>query len=273
MPKPLRCLTITLNDIPEEYKIILGYLTYHSGKLYNQALYLLKNRLAKANMFDIYNKLNSSIHLKALQSRSAQIVLDEFVRKNNPHRTITYDKTGFKVIGTKIRLSLSKELRRWLREKHDIHVKHLWIETGLELREELIKNILRHGVKEIRIGDAVKNKNREIPHGKVKEYLEYKAEVHGIVVDYVDEKYTSGVDSSIYGTVSKETYTSEARVKRGLFKTSRGYLNADVSAVRNMLKRLGKLDPETGLEKPVRLRVFYRLSKSGPAYSGEALHL
>jgi len=45
------------------------------------------------------------------------------------------------VIGTKIRLSLSKELRRWLREKHNIHVKYLWIETGLELKEKLIRNI------------------------------------------------------------------------------------------------------------------------------------
>ncbi len=122
--KNLRCLTITLNDLPPEYKVVLGYLTYHSGKLYNQALYLLKNKLAKVNMFDLYNKLNSSVHLKSLQSRSAQIVLDELVRayrnwfdylkdpqkfkgqeikppkfrhKRKPHRTLTYDRTGFKV--------------------------------------------------------------------------------------------------------------------------------------------------------------------------------
>ena len=78
--KSLRCLTITLNDPPPEYKVVLGCLAYHSGKLYNQALYLLKNKLAKVNTFDLYNKLNSSVHLKALQSRSAQIVLEELVR-------------------------------------------------------------------------------------------------------------------------------------------------------------------------------------------------
>ena len=48
---------------------------------------------------------------------------------------------NLKVIGTKIRLSLSKELRRWLREKHDIHIKYLWIETVFELKGELIKNV------------------------------------------------------------------------------------------------------------------------------------
>jgi putative transposase len=60
MPKSLRCLIIALIDIPNECKIILGYLTYHSESLFNQALY--------------------SIKTKSFQSRSAQIVLDELVR-------------------------------------------------------------------------------------------------------------------------------------------------------------------------------------------------
>ncbi len=169
MPKSLRSLSISLTDIPEEYKIVLGYLTYHSGKLFNQALYLLKTNRAKVNTFDLYNKLKDDfLHLKSLQSRSAQIVLDELVRafknwfeflknpkkfkgqtikppkfrpKNKSHRTITYDKTGFKVIGTKIRLSLSKNLRKWLKEKHRIELKYFWVETGLELNERLIKNV------------------------------------------------------------------------------------------------------------------------------------
>ncbi|ADO46136.1 transposase, IS605 OrfB family [Hydrogenobacter thermophilus TK-6] len=421
MPKLLRCLTIALTDVPEEYKIALGYLTYHSGRLYNQALYLLKNKLARVNMFDLYNKLNSSIHLKALQSRSAQIVLDQLVRayrnwfeylknpqkfkgqeikppkfrkKTKPHRTLTYDRTGFKIVGTKIRLSLSKDLRKFLKEKHDIHIKYLWIETGLELREELIRNIqivpkgnefelhivysaeketkeqegnramvidpnsenfmvigidgvktpyivdgrglksllrkylkkiaklqslkdnlknkrlpyhrveerinklwtkvkrllrhyahtvsnlilelaIKHRVKEIWIGNSVKNKNREsnlnsiadqiwslLPHGKVKEYLEYKAEPYGIAARYIDERYTSGVDSTLECGVCKENYTPEGRIKRGLFKTSRGYLNADVNAVRNMLKKLERFDQITAVAKPVRVRIFKSISVS-----------
>jgi len=46
MLKSLRCLTIALTDIPTEYKITWGYLTYHSGKLFNQALYLIKSSSA-----------------------------------------------------------------------------------------------------------------------------------------------------------------------------------------------------------------------------------
>ncbi len=255
----------------------------------------------------------------------------KFKPKTKPHRTLTYDKTGFKIVGTKVRLSLSKELRNWLKEKHGIELKYLWLDTGLELDEKLIKNIqivpkakakefelhiiyekpqnqtksvksksvmvldpnssnffavviegikqpfiidgkglksllrkylkkiatlqrrlegakkkgfktylleerlsqiwlkvkrllrhfahtvsnlilelaLRYGVKKIYIGDAVKNKNKEsnlnsivdqiwslLPHGKVKEYLEYKAKEFGIEVEYICEAYTSGVDSS-----------------------------------------------------------------------------
>ncbi len=78
MPKTLRCLTIALTDIPAKYQIALGYLTYHPGRLFNQALYLIKTKQAKINTYDLYNKLkDSSLHLKNLQSRSAQIVLDE----------------------------------------------------------------------------------------------------------------------------------------------------------------------------------------------------
>jgi len=425
MSKSLRCLTIALTDIPNEYKIALGYLTYHSGKLFNQALYLIKTKQAKVNTYDLYNKLkDSSLHLRNLQSRSAQIVLDELVRafknafngnakfpnhrpKTKPHRTLTYDKTGFKIVGTKVRLSLSKNLRKWLKEKHGIELKYLWLDTGLELDERLIKNIqivpktkvkefelhliyerpqtqakpikgkrvmvldpnssnffaiviegvrrpflidgkglksllrkylkkiaelqrrlegakkkgflthileerisklwlkvkrlikhfahavsnlilelaFKYGVKKIYIGDAVKNKNKEsnlnsiadqiwslLPHGKVKEYLEYKAEEYGIEVEYIEERYTSGVDSSQDGAVSKETYTPEARIKRGLFKTKfLGLLNADVNACRNFLKKLGKFDLISGILKPLRLRVFFKLKGSSsaiPLYGG-----
>jgi len=423
MPKSLRCLTIALTDIQEEYKIALGYLTYHSGKLFNQALYLVKAKQAKINTFDLYNKLkDNSLHLKSLQSRSAQIVLDELVRafknafnknakfpkfrpKRKPHRTITYDKTGFKVLGTKVRLSLSKELRKWLKEKHGIELKYLWLETGLWLDEKLIKNVqivprgkefelhviyekpqnktkpikgervmvldpnstnffavviegvkqpyiidgkglksllrkylkkiaelqrrlegakkkrffthlleerisrlwlkvkrllrhfahtvsnlilelaLKYGVKKIYVGDAIKNKNKGsnlnstvdqmwslLPHGKVKEYLGYKAKEYGIGVEYISEAYTSGVDSSQRGAVSKEVYTPEGRIKRGLFRTKfLGVLNADVNACRNLLKKLGKFDLISGILKPIRLRVFFKLRKSSstiPLYGG-----
>ena len=111
-----------------------------------------------------------------------------------------------------------------------------------------------------------------LPHGKVKEYLEYKCKELGIEVEYICEAYTSGVDSSEGGAVSKETYTPEARIKRGLFKTKfLGLLNADINACRNFLKKLGKFDLISGVLKPKRLRVFFKLKGSSsaiPLYGG-----
>ncbi|MGC8735062.1 MAG: transposase, partial [bacterium] len=65
----------------------------------------------------------------------------KFRPKNKSHRTLTYDTTGFKVVGTKIRLSISKELRSWLKEKHAIEIKYLWLDIGVKLDERLVRSI------------------------------------------------------------------------------------------------------------------------------------
>ena len=122
----------------------------------------------------------------------------------------------------------------------------------------ILELAIKNGVKKIYIGDAIKNKNKESKLNK--EDLEYKAKECGIEVEYISELFTSGVDSSVDGTVSKENYMPEARIKRGLFKSKLlGLLNADVNACRNFLKRLGKFDLISGVSRPVRLRVFHKL--------------
>ncbi|MBW1975329.1 MAG: hypothetical protein JRI45_07130, partial [Deltaproteobacteria bacterium] len=129
--------------------------------LWNQANYLVKNRLAKPDYRDLYNKLkDTSLHLRSLQSRSAQIVLDElsrgwsnffkflgnpekfkkkgietvrppgYVNPKTPHRVVTWDKTGFKIEGSRIRLSISKSLKGYLLKKFGFSPEYLWIETG-----------------------------------------------------------------------------------------------------------------------------------------------
>ncbi len=170
-------------------------------------------------------------------------------------------------------------------------ISKLWVKIKRLLRHYahtvsnmILKLAIKYGVKEIYIGNAVKNKNKEsklnsiadqiwslLPHGKVKEYLEYKSSEYGISVDYIDERYTSGVDSTKECGVIKENYTPERRIMRGLFKTSIGLLNADVNAIRNYLKKLGKFDLETALGLPTRLKIFYKLKKSSsniPLYGG-----
>ncbi|WP_293449151.1 transposase [Persephonella sp.] len=425
--KVKRSLRIELNNTDPTTNIVLGYLTYHAGKLWNEANYLVKNKLVKPNKYDLYNKLkDTSIHKKALQSRTAQIVLDELSRgwqnffkylqkpekypspvkppkynkKKSPHRPVIYDKTGFTIEGNTIRLSLSKELKNHLKEKHGIDIDYLRIETGLDLSQLNILNIQiapykaygnityrlnivyekeigktkpqtdralaidygvsnfatvvienqptsyivdgkgiqsilrkylkklakwqkkrdnllnkglltsrvdkilhriqkrinnlirdfshkvsnlivelakRYNVSTIVIGKLQESKNKEsklssiidqmlslLPHGRVSKQIEYKAKEYGIKTILVDESYTSGVDSLINQTVSKENYTPEARKHRGLFKSVLGFVNADVNGARNILKKFKKSfhDCITGLKRTIRIRVFGKLKSS-----------
>lgn len=168
MKRTKRAIVFELNNLTEEQKITLGYLTYHAGKLWNQANYLIKNKLAKTDYRDLYNKLKGeSLHLRSLHSRSAQIVLDElsrawdnffdflkypekykekgiekvkppgYVKPKVPHRVVTWDKTGFRIEGSRIRLSISRNLREYLSEKFGFAPKYLWIDTGYEKLGEL----------------------------------------------------------------------------------------------------------------------------------------
>ncbi len=166
--KVKRAIVFELNRLTDQQRIILGYLTYHAGRLWNQANYLIKNKLAKPDYRDLYNKLkDESLHLRSLQSRCAQIVLDELSRGWNnffkflkdpekfkkkgvkivkppsyvnheiPHRVVTWDKTGFRIEGSRIRLSLSKSLKEHLLKKFGYFPDYLWIETEYKNLENL----------------------------------------------------------------------------------------------------------------------------------------
>jgi len=76
-----KTIVLELNNLTEEQQIIFGHLTYHAESSGTKANYLVKNRLAKPDYRDLYNKLkDTSLHLCSLQSRSVQIVLDELSR-------------------------------------------------------------------------------------------------------------------------------------------------------------------------------------------------
>ncbi len=423
----MRALRIELNKIDDKTKTILGYLTYHAGKLWNECNYLLHNKIAKVSMYDIYNKIkDNSIHKKSLHSRTAQIVIDELVRawknffdylknpskypneikppkymdKNFVHRTITYDKTGFTIQGNTIRLSISKDLKNHLKEKFSFTDDYIYLHTSLDLEKLNILNIQivpykaygnitfrlniiyekevkdvknqsnrvmaidygvsnfativienepisyiidgkgfksvlqnhikkltkwqkkkdnlknkglsykkveeilhriqkkinnlirdythkvsnsilnlakRYNVSKIIIGNIQKSKNKEsnlpdlvnqmlrlIPHGKVSNAIEYKSKEYGIETVLINEAYTSGVDSINDNAVSKENYTPDKRIERGLFKSVIGLINADVNGARNILKKFKKSwnDTITGLKQVIRIRVFKKLKGS-----------
>ncbi len=81
-----------------------------------------------------------------------------------------------------------------------------------------------------------------IPHARLIEMLEYKAQLVGIKVLQQEESYTSqssflNLDPiPVYGKTGTDVIFSGKRIKRGLYKTSVGQLiNSDVNGAYNIL--------------------------------------
>ncbi len=83
-----------------------------------------------------------------------------------------------------------------------------------------------------------------VPHARLIEMLEYKAQLVGIKVLQQEESYTSqssflNLDPiPVYGKTGNDVIFSGKRIKRGLYKTSVGQLiNSDVNGAYNILRK------------------------------------
>lgn len=107
-----------------------------------------------------------------------------------------------------------------------------------------------------------------IPLGRLKDKLRYLAELYGIEFIEQEESYTSKASFwdqdplPVYNAYNPQIYTfSGKRVKRGLYKTSKGtFLNADVNGALNILKKsnvvsLDALYNSGEVNTPIRIRI------------------
>ncbi len=98
---------------------------------------------------------------------------------------------------------------------------------------------------EISLGKPTNQNFVSVPHARLIEMLEYKAELVGITVIVQEESYTSksnflALDPiPVYGkTDANDVAFSGKRIKRGLYKTSVGQLiNADINGSYNILRK------------------------------------
>ena len=83
------------------------------------------------------------------------------------------------------------------------------------------------------------NKNFvQIPIQNLVEKIKYKAKLEGIRVEFVSEKYTSGVSAIDKEEITKENYNKKRRISRGIFITNKGIkINADINGSLNILRR------------------------------------
>jgi putative transposase len=78
----------------------------------------------------------------------------------------------------------------------------------------------------------------QIPFYRFLEMLSYKCRLNGIELVLQEESYTSKCSFFDGETVCKQNKYLGVRVKRGLFKTAKGYLvNADVNGSLNILRK------------------------------------
>lgn len=102
----------------------------------------------------------------------------------------------------------------------------------------------------------------QIPLNTLKNKLKYKAELNNIEVRIENEAYTSKCDALGLEEIKKhETYLGQ-RICRGLFKSVRGLINADVNGALNILRKvigdgfISLLDRAI-LFNPIKIREFH----------------
>ncbi|HEY8542280.1 MAG TPA: transposase, partial [Pseudothermotoga sp.] len=140
-----------------EQKIILGHLTYSASKLWNVANYeIIEHGIP---LSDLQSKLKDKFWAKNLHSQSAQAVLQKLqiawincykkhtkrprYQPKDGHFPVRWKQNGIKVIRNRIRLSLSKHTKQYLKDKYSIESDYLWI--------DLPKNLSLNGVQEVEI--------------------------------------------------------------------------------------------------------------------------
>jgi len=138
-----RILSINIDrHLTTEQKIILGHLTYSASKLWNIANYeVLEN---KTSIYELKAKLKGNLWYKNLHSQSAQAVIEKLqiawkncfkkytkrpkYRPKDGHLSVIWKKNGIKLIDRKLRLSLSKQTKEYLKKHHGIESTYLWVE-------------------------------------------------------------------------------------------------------------------------------------------------
>jgi putative transposase len=141
-----------------------------------------------------------------------------------------------------------QRLTRWINQKVDNYLHHTSrLIVDLLIAQQIETLVIGKNVQwknEINLGKQTNQNFVNIPHARLIEMLEYKAQLVGIEVLQQEESYTSqssflNLDPiPVYGKTGNDLIFSGKRIKRGLYKTSVGQLiNSDVNGAYNILRK------------------------------------
>ena len=92
---------------------------------------------------------------------------------------------------------------------------------------------------EINLGKKTNQNFVQIPHAMLINQIQYKAELQGITVLLQEESYTSKCSFIDNEEIKKHDKYKGKRIKRGLFKTQKGFLiNSDINGSLNIIKKV-----------------------------------
>jgi putative transposase len=141
-----------------------------------------------------------------------------------------------------------QRLTRWINQKVDNYLHHTSrLIVGLLVAKQIETLVIGKNVQwknESNLGKQTNQNFVNVPHARLIEMLEYKAQLVGIKVLQQEESYTSqssflNLDPiPVYGKTGNDVIFSGKRIKRGLYKTSVGQLiNSDVNGAYNILRK------------------------------------
>ena len=141
--REIKTTDIILDNLKVEQKITIGHLTYHAGRLWNQANFYLKNNPALGNSLShLCNKLRDSIHFKSLPINVAKRILKEviedadlrgkvwFINPKFPHKEVILGQKEFKVDKNNIKIHIPDHLKNYLSERFGISCQYLLIDIS-----------------------------------------------------------------------------------------------------------------------------------------------
>ena len=142
----------------------------------------------------------------------------------------------------------SKRIQRLLIQRED-YIKDFFHKIAVYLIQYCKNKDLKHIVigknpefkQEVDIGKQNNQNLTMIAHSKLIDYLVDKARLQGIVVEVIEESYTSKVDALANEAVKKQLIYLGKRVKRGLFQSSTNkVINADINGSLNIFRKWKK---------------------------------
>jgi len=163
-------------------------------------------------------------------------------RKSGGLNIVSYPKQALSLKDGSIRVPLGKQVKVWFGINYFHRVVNHCLESGIGT---VVFGWNRGQKKNLNLGSKTNQQFVQIPTGRLKERIEQLCEQYGIQFVETEESYTSQASFAdndflpTYGEKPESWKSSGKRIKRGIYRTAKGWLvNADCNGAANILRKV-----------------------------------